>query len=620
MDFSSQALEIAESGAGLGIWYHDLQQNEISCTNKSREHFCFEATEPVTYQKLLEAIHHEDREHFDNAVRNAVENCCEFETEFRVVHPDRSLRWLMSKGRVYCDASGKPVRLAGIDMDITDRKQAEEAWLEVQQYLAEAQRRAHIGIAVRVIAENRVIWSDEVYRLWGLEPGSVQPSRERLLEGVHPDDRAMMAEVFRRAQFEGKGATVTFRVVRPDGSVRILRGQGDVVFGKDGRPEKLFGTALDITEQTIAAAELEQSRRAVEQQEDMFKKVVEYSPQAMLLESDGEPYQVLLVNRKFEELLGYNKDDLRVGADWWAKAYPDEKERNEVRAEWRTRVERAFATGRSFEPLESVVTCKDGSKRIIEAHLANIGKLNIITLLDMTQRRNAEAALVRTEKLASAGRMAATVAHEVNNPLEAITNAIYLVSGSPNLSERDCELLSLAQDELKRVAHITRQTLGFHRETGAPVHFSLAALVQEILSLYSSRIASRKIEVIEEFSPETDIHAAPGEMRQVLANLITNAIEAMYSGGKLHVRVHCCGCWGRSTERAVRLTVADTGSGIDPDHLPRIFEPFFTTKQDVGTGLGLWIAHNIVEKHRGSIRVRSCRGKGTVVSLFLPAD
>jgi signal transduction histidine kinase len=236
------------------------------------------------------------------------------------------------------------------------------------------------------------------------------------------------------------------------------------------------------------------------------------------------------------------------------------------------------------------------------------------------QNTRAQEALRRSEKLAVTGRLAASIAHEINNPLEAVTNLLYLLRG--NLpADKMRQYLGTAEQELARVVEITKQTLRFYREPSQPVETELASVLHSVLTLYHSRLAAAGIEVQDEVRvPSVTVLSSPGELRQVIANLIGNAIDAMRRGGRLRVRISCERSL-RTESHCVRLTIADTGSGIPAHILPTIFEPFVTTKGETGTGLGLWVTKEIIQKNGWSIRVRSNRNpsrSGTTFSILIP--
>jgi PAS domain S-box-containing protein len=236
---------------------------------------------------------------------------------------------------------------------------------------------------------------------------------------------------------------------------------------------------------------------------------------------------------------------------------------------------------------------------------------------DISAQRHSEEAVRRREKLATAGRLAASIAHEINNPLEAVLNLLYLARNDPRQAE---QYLAMAEQEVGRVARLAQQTLGFVRDTSSPGRMDPANIVDEVLQLYSRKLEGKNILVTRRYRGGSQISGYPGELRQLLANLLVNSVDAMPEGGSLQVRVTAGRQWSNGRD-GIRLTVADNGSGIPQDSLRRIFEPFYTTKKDAGTGLGLWVSRGVVQKHGGSIRVRSRADgarTGTVFLIFLP--
>lgn len=241
---------------------------------------------------------------------------------------------------------------------------------------------------------------------------------------------------------------------------------------------------------------------------------------------------------------------------------------------------------------------------------------------DMTERKAAEESLRRSEKLATAGRLAATIAHEINNPLEAITNLLYIVRGNPLLDEKARQHLEMADHELSHLSQLAKQSLGFYRDTSTPVQVDLKQLMDDVLTLYRRRLEAMNIDVEKRYADDDVVVAArPGELRQVLFNLMVNAIDAMRENGRLSVRLRPTLAGTNPGRPGVRITVADNGCGVGKEHMSRLFEPFYTTKKDIGTGLGLWISREIISKYGGSIRVRSSTAgarHGTVFVVYIP--
>lgn len=237
------------------------------------------------------------------------------------------------------------------------------------------------------------------------------------------------------------------------------------------------------------------------------------------------------------------------------------------------------------------------------------------------ERKRAEAALRTAEKLATLGRIAAMIAHEINNPLEAVTNVLYLLQHHPTLDEEARSYIEIADQELVRVTNIVRQALSFSRAGGGPSRVSPVDVLQNVLELHRSRIELNKVSIDKRFRFTGDIEAVEGELRQVFSNLVMNAVDAVGYGGRVLLDVASSRDWRNPKRTGVRVVVADNGSGIRPEHRREVFEPFFTTKGSKGTGLGLCIARQIVEKHGGQIGLRSSilpGRSGTVFSIFLP--
>lgn len=239
---------------------------------------------------------------------------------------------------------------------------------------------------------------------------------------------------------------------------------------------------------------------------------------------------------------------------------------------------------------------------------------------DVTARVEFEAALRESEKLAAVGRLASSIAHEINNPLESVMNLLYLAQHT----QEDTQLrlyLSMADKELQRVAQIASQSLRFYKQSTKPRAVRCSELLESVIDLYLGRIENANVSLRRRERANRPIMCMESEIRQVLNNLIRNALDAMRGkGGTLSVRSREATDW-RSDRHGVVITIADTGSGISPATMKQLFTPFFTTKGISGTGLGLWISGEIIERHRGSLRVRSSQKdacRGTVFELFLP--
>jgi PAS domain S-box-containing protein len=252
---------------------------------------------------------------------------------------------------------------------------------------------------------------------------------------------------------------------------------------------------------------------------------------------------------------------------------------------------------------------RDGAGRVVGA--SKIAR-------DISDRKKIERLLIQSEKLAATGRMAATIAHEINNPLEAVMNLIFLARHHSPVDGKVNQYLKTAEEELERVSHIARQTLGYYRDTTSPMPLYLHDLIENVLTVYNSKLIAHGIEVVKQFNDLQKIIVSKGEILQVFTNIIANAVDAMQTGGSLRISLRKTG--GGSGE-GIQAVIRDAGEGIPQENLERVFEPFFTTKGNLGTGIGLWVAKQLVERRGGQISLSSGTEKGksgTSVTVFLP--
>jgi signal transduction histidine kinase len=297
-------------------------------------------------------------------------------------------------------------------------------------------------------------------------------------------------------------------------------------------------------------------------------------------------------------------------------------------------VQSVFETGRPVVQFE-LNTALSGDVTQVRSWLINVYPVKATSeavrwvgaiVVETTERKRAEETLRKTEKLAAAGRLATSIAHEINNPLEAVTNLLYLLRHQPSLDEEATAYADLAQQEISRVAEMTQQTLRFYRQSTLPAVANIGELLESVLTLFTGRMLALQIKVSRKIGPDLDLYCFSGELRQVLANLIGNAIDAMAQGGHLCLSVRRSRSWVDGTP-GIRLFVADTGCGMTQATRLRIFEPFFTTKEATGTGLGLWVSGEIIGKHNATVRVVSRpssaangRQSGSVFMLFFPEN
>jgi two-component system NtrC family sensor kinase len=245
----------------------------------------------------------------------------------------------------------------------------------------------------------------------------------------------------------------------------------------------------------------------------------------------------------------------------------------------------------------------------------------VVIVAETTQQKLAEQALLANERLAATGRMAHTIAHEINNPLEAIINLVYLLQGSLDTPVVAKQYLDTASDELARVARICRQILSFNRESPSAMEISICDLIDDVVALNNRELVEKGLQLRRDWNRSLTIQGFPAQLRQVFSNIVRNAVEASFPGGEIRIKVSPSRLGHNLAEPAVRVTVADQGAGIAPENRARVFDAFFTTKDLKGSGIGLWLSASIVQQHGGTLRVRSCThlsGSGTCLSAVLP--
>jgi len=470
---------------------------------------------------------------------------------------------------------------------------------------------AQLGVFVWDLPGDQGSWeNDRVYEIFGRNREDGPVNRDQFLrEFLHPDFHRVFLEAVQRTLQQGEPLHFEGLMYRSDKTLCRIELNGNLQPGLMGKKGKILGTIRDITD----------LRRNEEALRDSAKHVGELA--AIVASSDDVIMSkdlngiITSWNDAATKVFGYAAEEM-IGTSI-LKLIPQHLHSDE-----QTIIE-SIRAGRRVEHFETVRQTKDG--RLIDVSLtvspvrdANgqvIGASKI--LRDVSQRKRIEQSLLQAEKIAATGRMAATIAHEINNPLEAVVNLLFLLR-SKIIDQEGIRFLAMAESELERVSHIAKQTLGFYREHASASLASLGETAEHALMIYEPRCAAVGIRIERHLSPSRKIVIRRGEMMQVVSNLITNAIYAMSAGGTLAVSV----CDTESPANGVILTVADNGVGIPPDELPKVFDAFFTKRANVGTGIGLFIAKQLVEGHGGQISIDSHiepEKHGTTVSVFLPA-
>jgi len=432
-------------------------------------------------------------------------------------------------------------------------------------------------------------------------------------------DRDRMIKVWTHSVTTGEDYDIEARLIRAsDGASRWWHLRALPIRDEAGAIQQWLGVATDIHERHEDSDRLREQFLEIDRQRREVETIYLGSPIGMAL-YDAKDLRLLRINDRQAEIFRLSASEA-IGKSYYELAAGVPTAHALIR--------RAVAGERILNhQLEGSLDRRPDEYRYWNINYSPIfaedGSVQAIAsaTVEITQQKRAEAALIQSEKLAAVGRLASSIAHEINNPLESVMNLIYIARNAANAPEIQT-FLDLADQELRRVAIIANQTLRFHKQSTKAQAIGCGDLFSTVLSIYEGRLKNSLIQVEKRKRAERPITCFEGEIRQVLNNLVSNAIDAMPKGGRLLVRSREATDW-RTGRRGLVLTVADTGSGIDPKVQSQVFEAFFTTKGIQGTGLGLWISSEIIHRHRGRILMRSGQKKdrqGTVFSLFLPFD
>jgi PAS domain S-box-containing protein len=537
-------------------------------------------------------------------------------TDFPLRAADGSVLWVECRGQALM-VDSVPTRLRGLSIDITDRKRNEDA-------LATSEER------YRILADlnpqciwmgdpsGRITYANQIL-LDYLGFTEEELNGEIWLKAFHPDDRQRVRMAWAHAISTGHDYDIEARMIRArDGRSRWWWVRAQPVRDDQGNILNWLGVSTDIDDRKTFAETLQQRQEETERQRAELETIYRTAPIGLAL-FDPVEFRYLRVNDRQVETLSLPREQILGRRITDLAPFKGIEE-----------LFRHVAAGGTIRNhvFEGELPSRPGEHRSFNVNYSPVwGADNQVEAIaavvqEITHQKKAEQALIQSEKLAAVGRLASSISHEINNPLEAITNILFLIANSGDLPRELIDYVHTAQSELSRVCQIATQTLRFHRQAVNATHVTAQALVEDVLDLYQGRLANSGIAVETSFSCSGPILCFENDIRQVLNNLIANSIDAMRHGGRLVVRAHDATDLAQGDARkGIRIVVADTGHGMPPAIRNRIFEPFYTTKELNGTGLGLWISSGIVQRHHGRLSLRSTQHTihhGTIFSLFLP--
>ena len=625
-------LRLALQSGRAGAWDWDIAAGNLEWSPELFDIFGLDARKDrASFESWRSRLHPDDLETAERRISEALAAKSGLDSDYRVVLPDGDVRWINAVGEGVYDNTGRPVQMLGICVDITERKRAVEALKETERVKSElidrlnqAQRVATVGSWEWDIQTNRVWWSDETYRIFGVDPQVYVPSFEANGAFIHPDDLPEYGRGFAHSLQTGDPLDFELRLLAGDGRLKMCNAKGNVVY-VDGKPARFVGTIMDTTERW-------RSGQALAESEMRLRTLVQTIPD-MVWQKD--PDGVFLdCNAVFERFVGAARQDIVGKTDY------DFVERD-LADFFRERDRKAMAAGKPTVNEEWVTFSDDGHRSLLEtiktpvygAGGRLIGVLGIAR--DITERIRAaeekarlEDQLRQSQKVEAIGRLAGGVAHDFNTLTAIVLGYGEMLLGELDAADPRRTYAAEIVEAGRRSAALTRQLLAFSRkQTLQPEVLDLNALLRNFESMLG-RLLGEGIELQCSLGTEAaHIKADPGQIEQVVTNLAVNARDAMPLGGKLTLETdvvefdadNASGHEGVNPGKYVRLSLTDTGSGMDKATLDRLFEPFFTTKlRGQGTGLGLATAHGIVKQSGGYIWAASEPGKGATFTICLP--
>jgi PAS domain S-box-containing protein len=620
-------LEEAQRVAHIGYWVWDLQTNTVIYSQENYRIFGLTPQDaPIDLAMVREMTHPEDRERVFRTADEAIRSGRRADCEHRIVRPNGEIRTIHSLGDLKKDASGRPYQMFGTTQDITERKRAEQALQQSQFYLSEGERLAHMGswaasdLGIGWTDDLSMYWSDEVYKIYGLDPKGGPPNLEQYLAFIHPQDRASMAETIGAMHERRCGCDVTKRIVRPDGEERYVRCVGVPVV-EAGVFKGFRGTTMDVTEHELLTQELRQEQA--------------YLAEAQRLTHIGSWACNFLTGQMFhlsEETLRMYGFDPSQGPISFESLYQATHPEDEPAL--REKFYGAIQARMDYD-IEYRILRADGAVRTLRSvghhdGSADLGAYVGFTM-DVTERKRAaeeheklrqlEADLAHINRVNMMGELAAALAHEIKQPIAAsITSANalqrWLAHDPPDL-ERARAAATRIEEDANRAADVIGSLQSFYKR-GSPVKRQIVEVknvIQEMAVLFKTEAARQSVTITTEIDEGTpNLLVDRVQLQQVFMNLMLNAIEAMKdNGGALTIKSRV------NPEGSLCVSIHDTGVGLPEDWSEEIFDPFHSTKPQ-GTGMGLTITRSIVESYGGRVWATNNEGPGATFHFTLPRE
>ena len=628
---SEERYELAVAGSAAGLWDWDIRNEEVYYSDRFQELLGYTAGDfSNSLDEFWSRLHPDDTDGTQIAVEKHLKEGATYFVDYRLQTKSGEYRWFHARGQALWDKSGKATRMSGSITDITERKTAEEVLKQKERNLAMAQKIVHLGSWEWNIEDGSEKWSDEQFRIFGYEPGEIEPTYDHFIEALDPEDRSRTLAAVQNSLDGLEPYGIEFRIVRPDKTVRVVFAQGEVFRDEKNKPVRMVGTILDITERKKTEEELIKS-------EEQFRNLMEQSPLAIeILMPDGRISQV---NDAWIRLWGTNEEvTAQVLKEYNMLTDKQLKDLGVL-----PMVEKAFAGQRVVLPPieysgnraaeEMGLTDIEAKSPWIQCHLYPVKDANgeieyiVNTYMDITELKQAEQearvqrdALARVDRATRMGQLTGSIAHELNQPLTGILSnaqaAELMINSDQWEREEFEEVLAEIVADTKRAGDVIRNLRELYREQkGEYLPVDINAVADEATHLLHSEFVLQHIVLAKDFSSSIPmVNGNRIQLQQVLVNLIMNGEQAMSDVARDDRQLHITTTYDANE---VKVWVEDCGPGIDADKIDRIFEPMTTWKPG-GTGMGLAIGNSIIEAHGGRMWAENRPEGGARVGFALP--
>lgn len=622
---SEEQLRLTLEFTQIGNWAWDILENRVTWNSKIFQLLGLDPnTVEASHNAWRDSIHPDDLEQVEAAIHQALLSHTDYEAEYRVIYPDGTIHWLIGKGRGIYDRTGQPVKMLGVIIDITDRKQAEAALQASEEQLRLTLEFAQIGSWDWQIQENRIIWNNNHFQLFGLDPKTTEANYEIWRDRVHPDDIERVEATIRDALLTRIDYDIEYRVVYPNGSIHWRIAKGRAIYERSGQPVRMLGVIFDINERKKIEAALLAS-------EKQLRSILENMP--VMLDAVDAEGNIIVWNQECERVTGYSAEEIMHNPQAWEILYPDPSYRQKMIAQWQK-------MGHNYRNWEWNLVSKNGKIKTIA--WSNISEFFSVpgwavwgVGIDITERKKAELEIIqlnqtleqrvkeRTAELAAANKeleaFSYSVSHDLRAPLRGIDgfSKVLLERYANQLDDRGKHYLDRIRAGTQRMGELIEDMLMLSRVTRTEIKrvpVNLSAIVQETIKNLIESQPQRSVQW--NINPEITVLGDAALLRIVLENLLSNAWKFTSNCTQTQIEFSTT----LISDNTPAYFIRDNGVGFDMTYVNKLFIAFqrlHSTDEFPGTGVGLAIVQRIIHRHGGKVWAEAIINQGATFYFTL---